>query len=207
MTPTWPEAEADSIGRLRALAAGLGATVTETFIDAPFDTVWAVASDLEGELPHLITDVRSVKVLSQDADRCVALISGHSRLRARFDVVLRPGWCVMQSRFVIGGMAAVDTGHGTRFALLGGLRGPGARAIGPALGGLGRLLGARMMERFEGRVRRRTLSSRSATEPVGPEKHAASRAPTSLPRSRGLGRGWRFDRGSRRQSWHDQPGA
>jgi hypothetical protein len=45
--------------------------------------------------------------------------------RARFDVVLRPGRCLMQSRFLIGGMAAAPEGEGTRFAFLGGLRLPG----------------------------------------------------------------------------------
>ena len=52
---------------------------------------------------------------------------------ARFDVVLRPGWCVMQSRFLIGGMAAVPEAGGTRFAFLS----PASR--------LGPLSGAAMM--------------------------------------------------------------
>jgi hypothetical protein len=53
--------------------------------------------------------------------------------RARFDVMLRPGWCVMQSRFLVGGMAAVPEGAGTRFAFLGGLRLPGMKLLGPLL--------------------------------------------------------------------------
>jgi len=52
---------------------------------------------------------------------------------ARFDVVLRPGWCVMQSRLLIGGMAAAPEAGGTRFAFLGGLRLPGVRLIDPLL--------------------------------------------------------------------------
>lgn len=47
-------------------------------------------------------------------------------------MVLRPGWCLMQSRFLIFGMAAVPEGGGTRFAGLGALRVPGARLLAPA---------------------------------------------------------------------------
>ncbi len=46
--------------------------------------------------------------------------------RARFDVVLRPGWCWMQSRLWVGGMAAREETTGTRIGFLGGLRVPGA---------------------------------------------------------------------------------
>jgi hypothetical protein len=48
-------------------------------------------------------------------------------------VVLRPGWCVMQSRFLIGGVAAVPEADGTRFAFLGGLRLPALRLLDPVL--------------------------------------------------------------------------
>jgi len=51
------------------------------------------------------------------------------------DVTLRPGWCLMQSRFVIGGMAAVPQGPGTLFAGCGGLRLPGGRLLVAAVGG------------------------------------------------------------------------
>jgi hypothetical protein len=37
------------------------------------------------------------------------------------DVVLRPGWCVMQSPFLVGGMAAVREAGGNRFVFFGGL--------------------------------------------------------------------------------------
>jgi hypothetical protein len=39
----------------------------------------------------------------------------------------------MQSRFLVGGMAAVPEGAGTRFAFLGGLRLPGMKLLGPLL--------------------------------------------------------------------------
>lgn len=123
----WPVAEFDPVRRLRVVAATtVGVSIRETVLAAPWESVWAVAADLEGELPHwLFADVRSVRVTpTADPDRLVALALGHSRLRARFDVVLRPGWCLMQSRFVLGGMAATEEGGGTRFAILGGLRSP-----------------------------------------------------------------------------------
>jgi hypothetical protein len=113
------------VRRLRVVAASTpGSAIRETVLDAPLDTVWAVAAGLEAELPRwLFPDIRSVRVTATGGDRFEALMTGHSGLRARFEVVLRPGWCVMRSRFLLGGMAAVAEGGGTRFAVLGGFRG------------------------------------------------------------------------------------
>jgi hypothetical protein len=53
-------------------------------------------------------------------------------MRARFDGVLRPGWCWLQSRFLLIGMAAVaEPGGGTRVALTGGVRFPSRAALVP----------------------------------------------------------------------------
>jgi hypothetical protein len=62
--------------------------------------------------------------------------------RGAFHVVLEPGWCLMQSRLVVGGMAAAPDGEGTRFAACGGLRFPGGRLLGKAVGtrGPGRVI-------------------------------------------------------------------
>ena len=40
----------------------------------------------------------------------------------------------MQSRPIVGGLAAVPEGEGTRFAACGGLRFPGGRMVGRAVG-------------------------------------------------------------------------
>ncbi len=158
--PRRPDAPVDPLVRLRALAAAIpGSAVTETVIAAPFDVVWAVASDLEVELPHFVTDVCSVRVTPGPSDRSVAVILGHSGLRGRFDVVLRPGWCLMQSRFVIGAMAATPAGDATSFAFLAALRLPAARTLSPLLRAGGRPLGSRTARRFRQRVERRMESS------------------------------------------------
>ena len=103
---TWPVADLDAIRRLRVLAAAApGAFVAETVIDAPFEQVWAVAADLEHELPAYLPDVRSFTITRRDGERLEAHALGYAGLRARFDIVLRPGWCVMRSRFLLGGMA------------------------------------------------------------------------------------------------------
>jgi uncharacterized membrane protein len=61
---SWPVAELDTIRRLRVLAAAVpGAVVAETVIDAPFEPVWAVAADLEHQLPAYLPDVRSLRVI------------------------------------------------------------------------------------------------------------------------------------------------
>ena len=150
--PRWPVADFDPVRRLRVIAATTpGAIVHEQVVAAPFDTVWSVAADLEHELAlWLFPDIRSVRVTPVGPERCVADVRGHSLLRARFDVVLRPGWCLMRSRYLIGGMAATAEGDATRFAFLGGLRGP-LRPLGtllrPFRGSVGRHAQARFGER------------------------------------------------------------
>jgi hypothetical protein len=153
---TWPVADLDAIRRLRALAAAVpGAFVAETVIDAPFDQVWAVAADLERELPAYLPDVRSFTITRRDGERLEARARGYAGLRARFDIVLRPGWCVMRSRFLLGGMAAVPDGQQTRFAFLGGARIPAQTAAAPALSVVGRRAGLRVLTRFANRVHQR----------------------------------------------------
>ena len=149
----WPVADLDAVARMRVLAAALpGAFLAEAVVDAPFDRVWAVAADLEGELPRLLRNVRTVRIVQVEGENLVADITGHFGLRDTFDVVLRPGWCVMQSGRVVGGMAAVAAGGGTRFAFLGALRVPGTRPAGPLLRRAGGPLGRGMLERLSARV-------------------------------------------------------
>jgi hypothetical protein len=150
---SWPVADFDPIRRLRVLAAATpGTTIQEQLVAAPLDAVWAVAADLEGELPKwLFVDIASVRTRAAGDDRWVADMRGHTGLRARFDVVLRPGWCLMQSRFLIGGMAAAAEGGGTRFAFLGGMRGP-LRPLTALTRPFHGALGRRAQQRFAERV-------------------------------------------------------
>ncbi|PZS20196.1 MAG: hypothetical protein DLM57_02235 [Pseudonocardiales bacterium] len=155
----WPVAEFDPIRRLRVIAASTpGTSIRETVMAAPLAAVWAVASDLEGELPRwLFPDIATMRVTpAGDSDRLVARAVGHSGLRARFDVVLRPGWCLMQSRFLLGGMAATDEGGATRFAFLGGFRGP-LRLLSPASRPISARVGERALRRLAERVDERAL--------------------------------------------------
>lgn len=127
-------AELDPVRRMRVLAAASpGVAYAEKLIPAPFSAVWEAASDLERELPCMVTDLRSFEITSTRGERLTARARGRLGQRARFNVVLRPGWCVMQSRFLIGGMAAIPEAGGTRFAFLGGLRLPGVRLLDPVL--------------------------------------------------------------------------
>lgn len=89
-------------------------------------------SDLEGEFGRFQPDMRTVRVLHVSGDRVEALARSKYGLRAHFRGVLRPGWCWLQSRFLIIGMAAAPTPDGgTRVALTGGVRVPGRAAIVP----------------------------------------------------------------------------
>ena len=154
--PTWPAAELDAIRRLRVLAAAVpGAVVAEATLDAPFARVWSVAADLEHELPRYLTDVRSLRITGVQGERLRAHARGYAGLRARFDIVLRPGWCVMRSRFLLGAMAAVGDGDHTRFAFLTGAHIPAQRLAGPALAAVGHRVAPQVVARFGERVRLR----------------------------------------------------
>lgn len=133
MTSSWPVVGLDQVRRLRALAASIpGAAVTERVIDAPVDQVWSILADLEGAAGEILPDMTSVRVLAHDGDRVVALARSRYGMRARLHGVLRPGWCWLQSRFLLIGMAATSEPDGrTRVALTGGVRVPGRAALVP----------------------------------------------------------------------------
>ncbi|MGI9092623.1 MAG: hypothetical protein ACR2FF_04105 [Mycobacteriales bacterium] len=158
MTQSWPVADLDPIRRLRVMAASIrGAGVAERVVPATVDQVWAVASDLENELPHLVRDFRSVRVSGRDGDRLTMHARGLLGQRARFDVVLEPGWCWCQSRFLLCGMAAAPHPDGTTFGFLGGVRLPVAGVLAPLLSTAGRPLIAGVLDRLEQRVELRQL--------------------------------------------------
>ncbi|BFV59257.1 hypothetical protein KCMC57_up43610 [Kitasatospora sp. CMC57] len=146
----------DRIARLRVLAAGLRAPLyAERRFDLPFDRVWAVVADLEGELPHLIPFVREFRVPAGDSELKQAEAVDTLGFRGRFEARLGPGWCLMQSRLVTMGMAAEPDGEGgggTRFAVCGALR---PAALGPVQRGYRRLVGERRARAFLREVERR----------------------------------------------------
>ncbi|WP_327287772.1 hypothetical protein [Streptomyces sp. NBC_01198] len=145
----------DTVARLRVLAAGLRAPLyAETRIDLPFDQVWAVIADLEGELPHLIPFVREFKVPPGDSERKPAQAVDVFGLRGPYDVRLSPGWCLMQSRLVTMGMAATPDGTGTRLAVCGAAR---PAALGGVQRLYGRLLGERRAHALFREVERRAV--------------------------------------------------
>ena len=156
MNQDWPVTELDPVRRMRVLAAAIpGVAYAEKHNPAPFSAVWDAASDLEHQLPRMITDLRSFEITSARAERITARARGRLGQRASFDVVLRPGWCVMQSRFLIGGMAAAPEGESTRFAFLGGLRLPGIRLLDPMLRAAAQPLALRPITRLENRLQAR----------------------------------------------------
>ena len=160
MSQSWPSAEPDRISRLHVLAAMTpGAVVVETLVAHAFDEVWSVASDLERELPRCLGDVRSFTIVQADGERLEADARGYLGLRARFDVILSPGWCVMRSRFLLGAMAAEPSASGTRFAFLGGFRFPGTRPVAPVLRLVGRPAIRHVVGRYAERIPARSDES------------------------------------------------
>jgi hypothetical protein len=107
-----------------------GAVVVEREFGVPPERVWELVSDLERTVPMIQPHVRRLRVAGE-GERLDVRVRGHAGLRARMRTVLRPGWCVMQSRFLTVGMAVEETAEGARFARLQNLRLPGARALDP----------------------------------------------------------------------------
>lgn len=150
----WPVADLDPVRRLRVLAAGVpGAHVAERMLPAPFELVWEVVSDLEREFGTFEPDMRRLRIVADDGGgRLVAEARSRYGMRARFDVDLRPGWCWMQSRFLLVGLAATAVPGGTLVAQTGGVRVPGRAALVP----LGvRTAGEKALARLAARIAER----------------------------------------------------
>lgn len=152
----WPFADLDDVQKLRALAAGVrGAHITEGFLDVPYDRIQAHLADLEGDFGRVVPDMRSLRVVRREGERVEAVARSRYGMRARLRGVHRPGWCWLQSRFLLIGVAAAPEGAGTRVAFTGGVRVPGRAALVP--------LGVRREGR--GSLERLTSLAREGTEP------------------------------------------
>ncbi|BAJ29310.1 MULTISPECIES: hypothetical protein [Kitasatospora] len=159
----WPVAELGALGRLRVIAGATdGAFCATRRFDAPPELVWEVAADLEHELPHLLPGVRSFtpEAAVPDGERFRAVAVSRLGHRETFEVLLRPGWCLMRSRILLGAMAAEPEDGGTRFGYLTGYRLPGGGRLGggvlgalrrPGAGARGEALFERLRRRIEAR--------------------------------------------------------
>ncbi|MZD10492.1 hypothetical protein GTW43_36260 [Streptomyces sp. SID5785] len=128
---SWPTVDLDPVRRLKIIASATKQPgFAERHFGAGFELLWSVASDLEHELPQIIPGLRSFTVISSDGDRLSGRAVGVLGHREHFDVVLRPGWCLMQSRVLTSGMAAMPEGDGSRFAFFAAVRLPGGAALG-----------------------------------------------------------------------------
>ncbi|MFI0805941.1 hypothetical protein [Streptomyces echinatus] len=132
MNEHWPTTDLDPVRRLHVLAAGIrGAHVTEAHVDAPFERVWSLLGDLEGGFGQVVTDMERLRVVRRQGERVEALTRSRYGMRARLRGVQRPGWCWLQSRFLLIGVAAAPEGPGTRVAFTGGVRLPSRAALVP----------------------------------------------------------------------------
>ena len=115
---TWPVVEIDPVAKLRALAAGIPlAVVDEALFDVPFERFWGFVGDLEKSTPRIEGSVHGVRILERRGDDRLRLeIRTLIGTRDEFEVVLRPGYCIMQSGRAVVGMAARPEGpHRTRY--------------------------------------------------------------------------------------------
>ncbi|MET8745692.1 hypothetical protein [Streptomyces sp. NPDC004728] len=132
MNDPWPLTDLDPVRRLHVLAGGIrGAYVTEAHMDAPFERVWALLGDLEGAFGQVVPDMERLRVVCRQGELVEALAHSRYGMRARLRGVQRPGWCWLQSRFLLLGVAAAPEGRGTRVAFTGGVRLPAQAALIP----------------------------------------------------------------------------
>lgn len=132
MNDPWPTTDLDPVRRLHVLAGGIrGAHVTEAYIEAPFEQVWPLLGDLEGSFGQVVPDMERLRVVRRQGERVEALARSKYGMRARLRGVQRPGWCWLQSRFLLIGVAAASEGPGTRVAFTGGVRLPTRAALFP----------------------------------------------------------------------------
>lgn len=119
----------DPIARLRVIAAGLPeAAFVETILDAPYASVWRVASDLEQGASKFESAVQALEILQRQGERLQVAVLTSDGGRLLMEVILRDGYCLMQSEPVAIGMAARPEGQRTRFAHFECLRGRPADA-------------------------------------------------------------------------------
>ncbi|MCF2531996.1 hypothetical protein [Yinghuangia soli] len=124
-----------AVGRLEVMVSGIpGARIAADVVPGDFADVWLVMGDLEGGFGRFQPDMRDLRVTHREGERVTAYARSRFGFRARLHGVVRPGWCWLQSRFLVIGMAAEplpDGTPGTRVALTGGVRVPGRAAIVP----------------------------------------------------------------------------
>jgi hypothetical protein len=107
----------DPVRRLSVIAAGVhDATLVEAILDAPYAAVWKLASDLEEGVPQFEPSVLAVQIIDRDGERLRIVVKTPRGVHIPMTVVLRDGYCLMQSEDVSIGMAARAEGDKTRFA-------------------------------------------------------------------------------------------
>jgi uncharacterized protein YndB with AHSA1/START domain len=109
----------DPVLRVRVLAAALtGSVVAERILEATFEQVWRVVTDLETMGPRYETNVTAIQFIqrSPTRDRIVATLrGGHDE---EMDVRIVPGWCLMQSLSFVVAFGARSAGPHTLLAHL-----------------------------------------------------------------------------------------
>lgn len=103
----WPSAEFDPVERMRILAAALPhAAAHEIVFETDFDRLWSFVADLEANTKRYEALVSKLVIRSRSGEKLEVDSQLLPGLTQRLDVVLRPGWCLMQSRWGEIGMAA-----------------------------------------------------------------------------------------------------
>jgi hypothetical protein len=104
----------DPIARLRVISAGLpDAAFVEAVLDAPYASVWGVAGDLEHGAPQFESAVQAVEIHQRRGERLQITVLTSAGTRLPMNVILREGYCLMQSEAVAIGMAARSEGKRT----------------------------------------------------------------------------------------------
>ena len=115
----WPIAEPSPVQKLHALSQALpGCVVVERDYPVSVDALWDRLCDLPRTVPQIQSHVRRLEVLGSSGEHLDLRVDGYLGVRTSMRAVLEPQWCVMQSRFLVIGMAVDATANGARLARL-----------------------------------------------------------------------------------------
>jgi hypothetical protein len=125
----WPDLVPMSpVRRLMALAAALdGVAIERRVVDAHRDQLWGFIENLDQSIPTFDPLVRAIHIVEQDDHGHPTRVTA-SPGRITFDVRWADGWCLMQSKWYVVGMAveALDDRR-SLYAHMEGIRPPRAK--------------------------------------------------------------------------------
>jgi hypothetical protein len=103
----------DPLARLRILSAALPGSILATrHVRSSFSATWKIIDDLERFTAQYESAVINVRIVAAAGHRRRLVVTYRTGAWEESDVLLRPGWCLMQSPAAVVAFAALPKGQG-----------------------------------------------------------------------------------------------